>query len=150
MIGRLWKIPLAGALLAQAAFVFSNELTYEQAFAREVIEFVNLNRLSIARLNRDVHADCFILVTIAATILADGSLKDVSIVKSSSVPVVDRYYRYVVEQAAPFPPLADHYDPVPAEVTVTREFKLDVRLWSDGIYSERECEKLESSTSLRD
>jgi len=108
----------------------------------EITEFANHNRLSLTRLNRDVHADCYIPVTVAAVIHADGTLKDMAIVESSSVPVVDRYFRFVIEQAAPYPPLADYYDPVPDEVTITHEFRLDVRLWSDGISSTRPCEKL--------
>jgi len=132
----------AGWLLSIAALTYSGELAYEQAFVNEVIEFANHNRLSIARLNRDVHADCYIPVTMAAVILRDGSLKDVAIVKSSSVPVVDRYFRFVIEQAAPYPPLAEYYKPAPDEVTITHEFRLDIRLWSDGISSTRPCEEL--------
>jgi len=98
--------------------------------------------LHIERLHRDVHADCYIPVIIATIILSDGSVKDVSIVKSSSVPIVDRYFRYIIEQAAPYQPLANHYDPVPERITVTQEFKLDVRLWSDGVSSTRSCEEL--------
>jgi hypothetical protein len=59
-------------------------MTYQQEFTAEVIEFADLNRLNIARLNRDVHANCYIPVTIATIILSDGSVKDVSIVKSST------------------------------------------------------------------
>lgn len=135
-------LPVAGLLLTVAAFVCPDELAYEQVFANEVTDFANHNRLSIARLNRDVHADCYIPVTVAAIVLADGTLKDVVIVDSSSVPVVDRYFHFVIEQAAPYPPLADYFDPVPDEVAITHEFRLDVRLWSDGISSTRPCEKL--------
>ena len=141
------RLPVAGLLLLMAALVRSDELTYEQVFAKEVTEFANHNRLSIARLNRDVHADCYIPVTVAAIILADGSLKDVVIVDSSSVPVVDRYFHFVIQQAAPYPPLADYFDPVPDEIAITHEFRLDVRLWSDGISSTRPCEKLKPRTS---
>jgi len=117
---------------------------------KEVFEFANLNRLHIERLHRDVHADCYIPVVIATIILSDGSVKDVSIVKSSSVPIVDRYFRYIIEQAAPFQSLANHYDPVPEEITVTQEFRLDVRLWSDGISSARACAELEAPGSQPD
>ena len=128
--------------LALAGAVYSGSLTYQQEFTEEVAEFANLNRLSIARLHRDVHADCYIPVTIATIILSDGSVKDISVVKSSSVPVVDRYFRYVIEQAAPFQPLANHYDPVPEEITVTQEFRVDTRLWNDGVSSTRQCDEL--------
>jgi len=128
--------------LASAASAYADPLTYQKEFLREVTEFANLNRLRIDQLNRDVHADCYIPVTVSTTILADGSIEDIHIVESSSVPVVDRYFRYVIEQAAPFEPLASHYDPVPAEITVTQEFRLDVRLWSDGISSTRACPRL--------
>jgi len=137
-----YRSRFAGWLLSIAALTYSGELAYEQAFVNEVIEFANHNRLSIARLNRDVHADCYIPVTMAAVILRDGSLKDVAIVKSSSVPVVDRYFQFVIEQAAPYPPLAEYYEPAPDEVTITHEFRLDIRLWSDGISSTRPCEEL--------
>lgn len=137
-----YRSRFAGWLLSIAALTYSGEQAYEQAFSTEVMEFANHNRLSIARLHRDVHADCYIPVTMAAVILRDGSLKDVAIVKSSSVPVVDRYFRFVIEQAAPYPPLDDYFDPVPNEVTITHQFRLDVRLWSDGISSTRPCEEL--------
>lgn len=131
-------------LLLIVALAHSGDLAYKQAFVDEVTEFANHNRLSIARLHRDVHADCYIPVTMAAVILRDGSLKDVAIIKSSSVPVVDRYFRFVIEQSAPYPPLAGYFDPVPDEVTITHQFRLDIRLWNDGISSTRPCEELKS------
>ncbi|MDH4108648.1 MAG: energy transducer TonB [Gammaproteobacteria bacterium] len=147
-----WKQGVAALFLTLelAAFAQSDPPTYQQEFAREVADFAAMNRLNIARLHRDVHADCFIPVLIATTILADGSVKDVSIVKSSSVPVVDRYFRFVIEQAAPYQPLATHYDPTPEELTITQEFRLDVRLWSDGISSERPCDELKPRGSPPD
>jgi len=132
----------AGLSLAVAGSASSDVLTYEEEFRREVVQFANLNRLQPERLHRDVHTDCYIPVTIATVILADGSVEDVSIVKTSTVPIVDRYFRYIVEQAAPYQPLANHYDPVPERITVIQEFKLDVRLWSDGVRSDRPCEEL--------
>jgi len=137
----------ASLVLALAGIALADPLTYQQAFTKEVVEFANLNRLQIERLHRDVHADCYIPVTIATVIVADGSVKDISIVKSSSVPIVDKYFRYVIEQAAPFQPLANHYDPAPEEITVTQEFRLDARLWSDGVSSTRTCDKLDSHGS---
>jgi len=124
--------------------------TYQKEFVEEVVEFASLNRLNISRLHRDVHVDCYIPVTIATTILGDGSVKDVSIVKSSTVPVVDRYFLYVIQQAAPYRPLADHYDSVPEEITITQEFKLDVLLWGHGIHSRRPCEELKPRDSQPD
>ncbi len=128
--------------LALSATAQADPVTYEHEFATEVAEFANLNRLNLARLNRDVHANCFISVTIATTIRGDGSVKEVSVEKSSTVPVVDRYFAYVIEQAAPYQPLANHYAPAPDEITITREFILDVQLWGHGIRSTEPCEKL--------
>ncbi len=139
----------ASLVLALTGSAFSDPLTYQQEFTKEVAEFANLNRLR-SEIHRDVHADCYIPVIIATIILSDASINDVSIVKSSSVPVVDRYFRYIIEQAAPFQPLANHYDPVPAEITVTQEFRLDIRLWSDGISSTRPCGELKPRGSQRD
>ena len=133
--------------LTLASPAFSDPLIYQQEFVKEVYKFANLNRLHTSRLHRDVHADCFILVTVATVIRSDGSVKDVSIVKSSSVPIVDRYFRYVIEQSAPFQPFASHYDPVPEEITVTQEFRLDVMLWTDGVRATRRCEEVKPRDS---
>ncbi len=137
-------------VLALPGSAHSDSLTYEQEFAEEVVEFANLNRLNIARLHRDVHANCYIPVTITAIILSDGSVKDVSIVKSSTVPVVDRYFLYVIEQAAPYQPLANHYDPAPEKITITQDFKLDAQLWGHGIRSTQPCEELKPRDSPPD
>ena len=134
-------------LLSTVLSAYSDVLTYEQEFVREVTEFANLNRLSIARLNRDIHANCYIAVTVGTTIRSDGSLKDTFIVESSTVPVVDKYFLYVIQQAAPYLPLADHYDPAPEEITITREFRLDAQLWGQGTPSNRPCERLEPGES---
>ena len=137
-------------VLALPGLAHSDSLIFEQEFAEVVVEFANLNRLNIARLHRDVHANCYIPVTIATIILSDGSVKDVSIVKSSTVPVVDRYFLYVIEQAAPYQPLANHYDPAPEEITITQEYKLDTQLWGNGVRSTRPCEELKPRDSQSD
>lgn len=142
MLRVIRKFVTIALLLAPAVSAYSDALTYEQRFVGEVTEFANLNRLSIARLHRDVHANCYIPVTVATVIRSDGSVKDASIVESSTVPVVDRYFLYVIQQAAPYEPLADHYVPVPEQITITREFRLDVQLWGQGIPSTRPCERL--------
>lgn len=133
---------LLGVLFAVCIPARADMLTYQQEFEKEVVEFANQNRIQIERLHRDVHANCYISLTIATTILSDGSVKDISLVASSSVPIVDKYFRYVIEQAAPFQRLSDHFDPVPEEITVTQDFRLDVSLWREGIRSVRPCEKL--------
>ena len=57
---------------------YSDSLTYQQAFVAE-----------------------------ATIILSDGSVKVASVVKSSTVPVVDKDFLYVVEQASLYQPLAN-------------------------------------------
>lgn len=142
-IGAGSRFAVFAVLLAVACSLYADTSTYEQRFVDEVTEFANHNRLNIARLNRDVHANCYIPVTVTAVIRADGTLKDVFVAESSLVPVVDRYFLYVIQQAAPFEPLEGHHDPVPEETTITREFRLDARLWGQGIPSTRPCEKPE-------
>lgn len=140
--GACWPPFVSLLLLALAGLAAAGPEAYQHEFTQQVMRFADLNRLKIERLNRDVHADCYIPVTMATTLGSDGSIRRIAIVKSSTVPVVDRYFRYVIEQAAPFQALAAHYDPVPDEVTITQEFRLDVRLWSDGIPSTRRCDDL--------
>lgn len=86
---RLFGVLLVLVLIGPA---HGDSMTYEEAFVSEVIEFANLNRLNLSRLHRDIHADCFIPVTISTVIAQDGSVKGISIEKSSTVPVVDRYF----------------------------------------------------------
>jgi TonB family protein len=136
----LLAVALLGVLSVSAS---ADSLTYQQAFVEKVTAFANLNRLNIARLNRDVHVNCYIPVTIATVILRDGSVDDISVVKSSTVPVVDRQFRFVIEQAEPYPPLVNHYDPAPETITITQEFKLDAQLWGHGARAARPCEEFE-------
>ena len=137
-------------VLALAGSAYSDSMTYQQDFTQDVVDFANLNRLKISRLHRDVHANCYIPVTIATVIRSDGSVKDVSIVKSSTVPVVDRYFLYVIEQASPYQPLANHYDPAPEETSITQEFRLDAQLWGHGISSTQPCKELRPRDSTPD
>ena len=133
-----------GVLLVLAIIcpAHADSVTYQEAFASEVMKFANRNRLNISRLHRDIHANCYIPVTISTVISQDGSVKAITIEKSSTVPVVERYFRYIIDQAAPYTPLGRHFDPAPEEVTITHEFILDVRLWNDGIPSDRPCQEL--------
>lgn len=134
-------------MLGLTGSVHADAFTYQKAFEREVAAFSRLNRISLARLNRDVHANCYIPVTIATVVLSDGSVRDVSIVTSSSVPVVDRYFLYIIEHAAPFQPLVNHYEPVPEQITITHEFRIDVRLLEDGVSSTRPCDEIKPRES---
>lgn len=137
------KIVCLIVLLAlSAAPVASDQLDYERAFLEKVHQFANLNRINLRVLNRDLHADCYIPLVISTTIASDGSVKEIVIVESSTVPVVDNWYRWVIEQAAPYQPLGAHYDPVPDQVTITYQFTLDVRLWSENVRSTRPCEPI--------
>ena len=79
MNNRVLALTFSALFLALPGPVNSDQQTYREAFRAEVIEFANLNRLNIARLHRDVHVDCYIPVTIATTILRDGSVKDVAV-----------------------------------------------------------------------
>lgn len=135
----LWGLCIG---LLPGAFVIADELAYKQEVLNKVSIFASRNRIKLAVLNRDVHADCYIPITISIAIRRDGTVEEVSIVKSSTVPVVDNWYRWIIQQAAPYPPLETHYDPVPDEIIITHEFKLDVRLWSENVRSTKPCEPL--------
>lgn len=136
------RVCLIVLLALSAAPVASDQLGYEREFLEKVHQFANLNRINIRVLNRDLHADCYIPLVISTTIASDGSVKEIVIVESSTVPVVDNWYRWIIKQAAPYPRLATHYDPVPDEITITQEFRLDVRLWSENVRSTRPCEPI--------
>ena len=95
------KVSGLAILLSLAGQAHADPLAYQQRFSERVLEFANLNRLNTARLHRDVHADCYIPVTVATVIRGGGSVKDAFIVESSTVPVVDRYFLYVIRREAP-------------------------------------------------
>ena len=128
--------------IMRPAIANADETSYREAFLTKVHTFANLNRINLRALNRDVHADCYIPVTISIVIRRDGTVADVSIVETSTVPVVDNWYRWVIRQAAPYAPLAEHYDPVPEQIVMTEEFRLDVRLWSENVRSTRPCDPI--------
>ena len=136
------RICLIVLLAVMAEPAASDQLDYERAFLEKVHQFANLNRINLRVLNRDLHADCYIPLIISTTITSDGSVKEIVIVESSTVPVVDRWYRWVIEQAAPYESLGAHYDPVPDQVTITYQFTLDIRLWSENVRSTRPCEPI--------
>ena len=128
--------------LLQPAISFADDATYRQEVLARIHAFGNRNRLDIRALNRDVHADCYISITISIAIQRDGSVEEASIVKSSTVPVVDKWYQWIIMQAAPYAPLSEHYDPVPDQIVMIEEFRLDVRLWSENIRSDRPCDPI--------
>ncbi|MEJ2257768.1 MAG: hypothetical protein P8X98_12345, partial [Woeseiaceae bacterium] len=68
--------------------------------------------------------------------------------KSSTVPVVDRYFRFVIEQAGPYPPLANHYDQAPETITITQEFNLDAQLCGHVDRAARPFEEFEPMHGL--
>ena len=70
--GAFWPPFLAAALLlVVAGFAAADSPGYRQAFVEQVQRFANLNRLKIDRLNRDVHADCYIPLVVATTLRSD-------------------------------------------------------------------------------
>ncbi len=133
---------LAIQLLTAQSFA-GGESAYHNEFVREVHEFASHNRIQQSRLHRDVHADCYIRVIATATILADGTLKSVSIDTSSTVPIVDKYFAYAIKQAAPYKPIAEYYRPAPDEVSITHEFTLDARVYNDNRRSRKPCDELQ-------
>ena len=65
MISRIQGLFITVLVLALTGPADADALAYEQEFVEEAIEFGNLNRLNLARLHRDIHANCYIPVTIA-------------------------------------------------------------------------------------
>ena len=70
--GALWPPFFAAVfLLVVAGLAAADSPGYRQAFVDQVQRFANLNRLKIDRLNRDVHADCYIPLVVATTVRSD-------------------------------------------------------------------------------
>jgi len=53
---------------------------------------------------------------------------------------VDRYYTYVIEQAAPYQPLSSLFSDGRESITMDAEFVLDARLYNDSQRSKRPCD----------
>ena len=133
---------VATILLAAIAPVLAGSNDYKEAVLQEVYTFANHNRMNLGALHRDVHADCIVAVTLNIAINADGSLQRVNIVETSTVPVFDRYSKYVVEQAAPFPPLSEYHSSALDTINFDHVFRLDARVWNDSQHSTQRCKSL--------
>ena len=150
ILGFYWFI----VLQPQQAFADSREVrkaeqaessamsAYQQAFAAEVHKFALKTRIDQGMLNRDKHADCYIRVVMNAVISEGGRLERVSVEKSSGVPIVDKYFTYVIQQAAPYQPLSSQFSGGRQQVLISQEFMLDARLYNDKRRSKSPCDEL--------
>ncbi|MEH6611256.1 MAG: energy transducer TonB [Halioglobus sp.] len=136
------RLLVATLLLAAIAPVLAAPNDYKEAVLQEVYTFASHNRMNRDALHRDVHADCIVAVTLNIAINADGSLQQVNIVETSTVPVFDRYSKYVVEQAAPFPPLSEYHSSTPDTINFDHVLRLDARVWNDMQHSTQRCKPL--------
>lgn len=100
--------------------------SYRTEFSDKVHKFAMRNRFHVGNINRDKFSHCYLTVKIDTTILASGKVKNVVVKKSSTVPMVDKYFKYVIEQSAPFKPLKSYFGSGIKQIVVTENFKLDL------------------------
>ena len=107
--------------------VKAGEREYFVAVQSEVHRWAMINRINQGRLHRDKHSDCLLTIILSTTVNAHGELEQVSVTRSSGVPVVDRYYTYATQQAArTFPPMAGYFaGSPPARLTMNLQYVLD-------------------------
>ena len=120
---------------------------YQWAFANEVHTFAMKNRIDQGFLHPDKHANCYLRVVMNAAISGDGGLESVSVEKSSGVPIVDKYYTYAIELAAPYQPLSSQFSDGRQRVSIVYEFTLDARLYDDSQRSKHPCDELGQKVS---
>jgi len=99
---------------------------YRAQFSNKVHKFAMRNRFHIGNINRDKFSNCYLAVKVDTTISANGKVKKVVVKKSSTVPMVDKYFKFVIEQAAPFKPLKGYFGSGVKQLVVSEDFKLDL------------------------
>jgi hypothetical protein len=112
-----------------ASPVHAGKHEYEVAVQAEVHRWAMTNRIDQGRLHRDKHSDCLLSAILATTVNADGTLARVSVLASSGVPILDKYYIYATQQAALlFPPMQEYFAGAPPEqLNMELRYVLDTR-----------------------
>lgn len=135
---------LSGAILAsQSALSQAVDKEQLQRYQTEVYNkvhtFGNRNRFNINNVNRDKYSNCYLTLTIATTVLADGNIKETAVKKSSNVAIVDKYFQYIITQSAPFKPLVDYFGPDLQELELIQDFTLDLNT-NHNTQSQKSCD----------
>ena len=114
-----------------------NVLLYKRHFAEKAYKFGNRNRFNIGNINRDKYSNCYMQVGIQVTVAADGAIKNLSVKYPSPVPMIDKYFSYIVNQAAPFDKLKKYFSDELNELTFVENFRLKVNLYEKSKVSKQ-------------
>ena len=109
-----------------------NILTYKRHFSDKAYKFGNKNRFNIANINRDKYSNCFMQVGIQVTVAKNGELKSLSVKEPSPVPMIDKYFSYIVKQAAPFDKLNKYFGSELNELTFVEQFRLKLSSYENS------------------
>ena len=112
---------------------------YQTEVYNKVHTFGNRNRFNINNVNRDKYSNCYLTLTIATTVSADGSIKETAVKKSSNVAIVDKYFQYIISQSAPFKPLTEYFGPDLQELELVQDFTLDLNI-NHNSRSQKSCD----------
>lgn len=120
------ELAFSQAVVASALENEKNLPAYREAFYNKVHQFGTLNRFNINNVNRDKYSNCYLSISVDTTVLADGSIKDIVIRKSSDIAIVDKYFTYIITQSAPFKPFQGYFGSELKELVLTEQFELDL------------------------
>ena len=119
------------------SLVERNQTTaYQKHFFDKVYQFSNHNRFNTGNINRDKYTNCYMQVGIEVSIAADGHIKHLSVKEPSPIPIINRYFHYIVNQAAPFDPLKKYYGDELNQLTIFKQFRLNIPLHENSSVSE--------------
>lgn len=122
--------------LAQAHAESQQFLQYKNDFNNRVYEFANKNRFNIANVNRDKYVNCIMQVGIETTINSDGKVMNAVIKEPSPIPMINKYFVYVINQASPFEPLAKYFGSSKQEISFLERFRLKLNLYENSNVTE--------------
>jgi hypothetical protein len=119
--------------------VAAGEREYHDLFYSKAHNFAERNRFHIANLPLDVRNRCYLAVKIRTTVLASGNPTQTEVIESSGFPQLDKYFQYVINQAAPYPSLDRYITPDTDVIALESLFVLDLRYFDEARRSSGPC-----------
>lgn len=126
----------------------SGEREYHEAFYGKVIKFAERNRFHLDNIPLEIRNRCYLAVIIRTSVVADGTPMQTEVIESSGVPRLDKYFQYVINQAAPFPKLDQYMSPGIEAITLESLFLLDVRYYDEARRSTGPCSEFQTRRLL--
>jgi hypothetical protein len=102
---------------------------YKEVFDAKVHQFGNINRFNSMNINRDRYANCIMQVRIKTILDQTGRVISTEVTDPAPVPIVNKYFTYIIENVRPHEPLSNYIDSPPRELVIEKYYKLRISLY---------------------